>query len=132
MTAGGTRGRALIVAGTLAAPATAGPDVVGTSSTPAAATGRAAPRRRGAPRRWRRRHGHGPRGGDMRGHGRWRALLVLALVAAQGCWLQAGFDARRSGFNGGETGITSATVARLAPVWTATVGGAPREAIVFG
>lgn len=29
MTAGGTRGRALIVAGTLAAPATAGPDVVG-------------------------------------------------------------------------------------------------------
>ena len=68
----------------------------------------------------------------MRRHGRWRALLVLALVAAQGCWLQTGFDARRSGFNGGETGITSATVARLAPVWTATVGGAPREAIVFG
>ena len=29
MTAGGTRGRALIVGGTLAAPATAGPDVVG-------------------------------------------------------------------------------------------------------
>jgi PQQ-like domain len=67
----------------------------------------------------------------MRGHGKWRALLVVALVTAQGCWLQSGFDGRRSGFNGGETGITSATVARLAPAWTATVGGSPDEPIVF-
>ncbi len=63
---------------------------------------------------------------------KWRVLGVLALLATQGCWLQGGFDARRSGFNFGETGITAATVAQLAPAWTATVtGGAPREPIVF-
>jgi hypothetical protein len=70
----------------------------------------------------------------MAGWGTRRRALVVALAAAlvaPGCWLQAGFDARRSGFNGGETGITSATVAQLAPAWTATVTGAPGEPIVL-
>ncbi|HKE72207.1 MAG TPA: PQQ-binding-like beta-propeller repeat protein [Acidimicrobiales bacterium] len=59
------------------------------------------------------------------------AVAAAALVAPA-CWPQAGFDARRSGFNGGETGITSATVAQLAPAWTATVGGGPGEPVVLG
>jgi outer membrane protein assembly factor BamB len=65
---------------------------------------------------------------------RWRALVVAAAAAlvVPACWPQAGFDARRSGFNGGETGITSGTVAQLAPAWTATVTGAPLEPVVLG
>src|SRR5262249_10058512 len=65
---------------------------------------------------------------------RWRALRVLgvlALLVTSGCWLQGGFDARRSGFNLGEPAIPPDNVNQLAPAWTAPVGGAPVEPILF-
>jgi outer membrane protein assembly factor BamB len=58
------------------------------------------------------------------------ALAASALLAS-GCWLQTGFDAGRTGFNGGETAITSDTVAGLQAVWAASTG-APAEPLVFG
>src|SRR5215510_13014487 len=61
-----------------------------------------------------------------------RVLGALTLLTASGCWLQGGFDARRSGFNVGETAITPANVAQLAPAWTATLPGAPGEPVVYG
>src|SRR5262249_61900814 len=51
-----------------------------------------------------------------------RALAALGLVTASGCWLQTGFDAQRTGANGGETTITSATVGDLAAAWSVPVG----------
>ena len=53
-------------------------------------------------------------------------------MTAQGCWLQAGFDARRSGFNDGETAVTPATVDDLAPAWSTAVTGDPGEPLVLG
>jgi PQQ-like domain len=61
-----------------------------------------------------------------------RALAALGLVTASGCWLQTGFDAGRSGNNGGETTITSATVGDLAVAWSVPVGSGAREAVVSG
>src|SRR5262245_39622996 len=61
-----------------------------------------------------------------------RALAALGLVTASGCWLQSGFDAQRSGANGGETAITSATVGDLAVAWSVPVGNSPGEAVVNG
>jgi hypothetical protein len=62
------------------------------------------------------------------------ALVLAAVLVAQGCWFQAGYDAKRAGSNGGETAVTAATVAGLAPAWTVTggVGGGLREPLVFG
>jgi hypothetical protein len=61
------------------------------------------------------------------------ALAASVAVLASGCWVQTGFDAGRSGFNGGENVVTSATVAGLQQAWSAPAGnGAPREAIVVG
>jgi hypothetical protein len=61
-----------------------------------------------------------------------RALAALGLATASGCWLQTGFDAGRSGANGGETAITSATVGNLTVAWSVPVGNGPREAVVNG
>jgi hypothetical protein len=60
-----------------------------------------------------------------------RASLVLALVAAQGCWLQTGFDGGRSGFNPGEDTVTAANVADLAEDWSAEVGGSPQATLLW-
>jgi hypothetical protein len=61
-----------------------------------------------------------------------RVLAASGLVAASGCWLQTGFDAGRSGTNGSETAITSATVGDLAVAWSVPAGVRPREAVVNG
>jgi outer membrane protein assembly factor BamB len=61
-----------------------------------------------------------------------RAVAALGLVTASGCWLQSGFDAQRSGANGGETTITSATIGDLAVAWSVPVANGPREAVVNG
>ncbi len=61
-----------------------------------------------------------------------RVLAALGLVAASGCWLQTGFDAGRSGTNGAETTITSATVGDLAVAWSVPAGVRPHEAVVNG
>jgi hypothetical protein len=61
-----------------------------------------------------------------------RVVLVAVLaVVTQGCWLQTGFDAGRTGSNGGEATVTAANVADLETRWTATVGGPAREAVIF-
>jgi outer membrane protein assembly factor BamB len=61
-----------------------------------------------------------------------RALLLLALVSAQGCWLQTGFGPDRRGDNDLETGLTTANVAELEVRWTADVGDLAREALIDG
>src|SRR5215510_8526514 len=60
-----------------------------------------------------------------------RVLAALGLMAASGCWLQTGLDAGRSGTNGSETTITSATVGDLAVAWSVPAD-LPRETLVNG
>jgi PQQ-like domain len=60
--------------------------------------------------------------------GGWRRLGCLAaavVVAAPGCWLQSGYDARRSGANGAESTITAANVAGLVRAWDVPGGRSP-------
>ena len=61
-----------------------------------------------------------------------RAVLALALVAAQGCWLQTGFDGGRSGFNPREDTVTAENVADLAEDWSAEIGGSPSTVLLWG
>lgn len=67
-----------------------------------------------------------------RWHKRGRAALALALVAvAPGCWLQSGYDARRSADNAGESTITTANVATLTEAWHAP-GAGPAPVVSAG
>src|SRR5262245_28332884 len=50
------------------------------------------------------------------------ALMVL-VVSASGCWLQAGFDATKAGDNTGERVITAANVSGLRVAWSANPSG---------
>jgi outer membrane protein assembly factor BamB len=59
-----------------------------------------------------------------------RAALLLALLVAQGCWLQTGWGAQRRAYNDLETEVTADNVADLDVRWTAQVGGAAHEALL--
>ncbi len=48
------------------------------------------------------------------------ALLVCSLMS--GCWLQPGYDAGRTGWNAGETKVTSANVGQLVQIWEHQIG----------
>src|SRR5262245_22868291 len=69
-------------------------------------------------------------------HSRGRAgVLRLGVVAAAvpllaGCWRQAGVDATHTWSNGSETGLTTANVGSLKPVWTVDLGTASGEPIL--
>lgn len=66
---------------------------------------------------------------------RWRAgLLVLLMVAAQGCWFQTGYDHTRGGSNPLEDTITAANVAGLQDAWATSLPGgqAPSDVVVRG
>jgi hypothetical protein len=65
----------------------------------------------------------------------WRTLGWLAAamtLVAPGCWLQSGYDARRSGNNAGETTITAANVASLAKAWEVPGATAAGDPVVNG
>lgn len=55
----------------------------------------------------------------------WAAAALVMVVVAPGCWLQSGYDARRSANNAGESTITAANVAGLAEAWHAPGGAEP-------
>jgi hypothetical protein len=62
-----------------------------------------------------------------------RGLTVVALaVSLSGCWLQAGADSGKGGFNGLESAVTSANVAGLSTAWSVDVGAPPGEPLVSG
>jgi outer membrane protein assembly factor BamB len=61
-----------------------------------------------------------------------RAVVLVALVAAQGCWYQTGAGPGRRGANDLEAEVTSANVVDLGVAWTASVDGAAREAVADG
>jgi PQQ-like domain len=59
----------------------------------------------------------------------WAAVALVMVAVAPGCWLQSGYDARRSANNAGESTITAANVAGLAEAWHAS---ATVEPVVSG
>jgi len=65
----------------------------------------------------------------------WRKVGWLAVVAAlmaPGCWLQSGFDQRRSSNNAGETAVTAAKVGSLAKAWEVAGASAGGDPVVNG
>jgi hypothetical protein len=67
--------------------------------------------------------------------GRWRKfgwLAAVAVLMAPGCWLQSGYDQRRSGDNAGETAITVANVGTLAKAWEVAGATAAGDPVVNG
>ena len=61
----------------------------------------------------------------MRGWRRLGWLAVATVLVAPGCWLQSGYDARRSAANTAESTITAANVAGLERAWEVPGGGQP-------
>jgi outer membrane protein assembly factor BamB len=55
-----------------------------------------------------------------------RATLVLvATLALAGCWLQPGFDAEQSSYNGSENAVTPANVGGLHQLWSTALATTP-------
>src|SRR4029453_18898661 len=59
------------------------------------------------------------------------ALVLAAVLVAQGCWFQAGYDAKRAGSNGGGAALAGATRAGRGAAGRGG-GGGLREPLCFG
>ena len=62
----------------------------------------------------------------MRGWRKVGWVAVAAALMAPGCWLQSGYDQRRSSNNAGETAITAANVGTLVKAWDVAGASAAR------